>query len=96
MSENEEMAVRGRMMTDYSEARKRLVTLMTESERIGKLFQYVGACMQHKSPYNSCTIADAHYGAMDAANVKTLLDNIQETNQTITDLREKLQTLGLL
>lgn len=96
MSEEEEMAVRGRIMTDYADARKRLVTLRAEAERIGKLLSYTGACMQHENPHQSAGIANEHFEVLDAEKVRSLLADIKATSERVYSLREKLNILGLV
>lgn len=84
------------MMTDYANARKRLVLLHAEAERIGKFITYVGASIQHPNPSASTKIEDDHFKALDAEKIKSLVEDIKETSETISSLREKLSTLGLL
>jgi hypothetical protein len=96
MSSDEEMAVRGRMMTEFADAKRHMATLHAEAERIGKLIYYVGACIQHASPHHSAGITEEHLAALDGPKVKSLLEDIKQTDEKINTLRERLTALGLL
>ncbi|MBK8464688.1 MAG: hypothetical protein IPL32_02570 [Chloracidobacterium sp.] len=95
MSNDEEMAIRGRMMTDYTEAKKRKVILQAERERLGSLINYVGVCMQGEHPHITASFKEEHFAALDAPKVRELLDETKENTELIANLRKQLMALGL-
>ena len=93
MSEEQEMAIRGRLMTDYTAAKERKVLLQRERERIAKDFNYIGGCLISEFPETSSDVA----GRLESLNVQETVELLAETkanNESYRDLRKKLTDLG--
>lgn len=90
MSEDQEMMIRGRLFTDYGEAKKKRTLLQAERERIGNLLNYVGTCISAYDPSNSSTITQAHFDAMDQNNIELLIEDTHLNNEKLRDLKQKL------
>lgn len=96
MSDDEEMIIRGRLMTEYANAKRTRTILQTERDRLGKLIASLGVSVQGEFPYQVSTPKDEQFDALDADKIRELLKETEENASTLEDLAKKLTGLGLL
>ncbi len=95
MSSDEEMAAIGRLMTEYTDTKRHLAALHTETERIGKLLQYTGAVIQHKNTSLISPITEEHLAVLDREKLTSLVADINSSFDRLNTLRTRLSDLGL-
>jgi hypothetical protein len=105
MSPNDEMAARGRLITDYGDAKKRLVTLQAEAERIGSSLQELGKILANNPEnlfFRNQSVGDdypslRHFddALNEASKIPGLALEIRETKAKLERLRPKVEALGI-
>ena len=97
MSDDKQMAVIGRMVTERVQLRQREAVLAEKAKRISEGVERVGhkiACLQ--SPFNTPTeLSQAESELLDAARIARLFSDMTETRARIKDLDEKLKRAGV-
>ncbi|MGD0100497.1 MAG: hypothetical protein ABSC60_09140 [Acidobacteriota bacterium] len=106
MSPNDEMAARGRLITDYGDSKKRLAILEAEADRIGGSLQELGKMLATDSDslfFRNQSVRDdypslPHFDSTldEVSRIPALALDIRETKDKLKKLRPKLEALGLL
>lgn len=93
MSTDEEMIVRGRMVTDYQKYRERLILLVSELGRISQGFIDLGKGLQsNRWKYE---IRPEQIQLLNAERLLTLIADYNETSAKTHELKEQLKALGI-
>ena len=106
MSQNDEMAARGRLITDYAEVKKHLATLEGEASRIGKILGEISRQLLNQpdrlifegQSYTAeyMSLASFERIDVDAQRLPALVDEIRNTKEELRRLREKVAPLGII
>src|SRR6266849_10031329 len=87
MTTEDELAARGRIVTDYAQAKARLAGLENEARRLSEKFGLLE--QQLRYPHRITAIPDLRF--LDAQNVEDLL----QTNNEKLNLQQKLKAIGV-
>jgi hypothetical protein len=91
VTENDEMAARGRIVTEYADLRKRLVSLQNEARLIGEKLYSLGQPLQG----GVLVKPGGDLAWLDRDKIQSLLNDLWETNQKVNELRLKVKELGI-
>lgn len=93
MSEDEVMAVKGRLVTDHAGARERKTVLQAEIERIGHDLRELADYLLDNTPFYP--FSDSKLDCLDPMKVRQLLNDKKDNDERLRNLKEKLSQLGL-
>ena len=107
MTHDEEMAARGRLLTDYSEDTKHLATLRAEAEKIGAAFEAFGSALRkggHEIFVDQSEFTIGSVGrpcrlqaaTLNPDKLRELVKDILDTEGRIKNAKARLEVLGLL
>lgn len=91
MTTEDELAARGRIVTDYAQAKARLASLENEARRLSEKFGLLE--QQLRYPQRITAIPDLRF--LDAQNVERLIKDLQQTNNEKLNLQQKLKAIGV-
>ena len=91
MTTEYELAARGRIVTDYAEAKARLAGLENEARRPSEKFGLLERQLRY--PHRITAIPDLRF--LDAQNVERLIKDLQQTNNEKLNLQQKLKAIGV-
>lgn len=108
MTEEDQDAAIGRMVTSFSQAKKRRAALMAEADQIGRVVKAVGVALQSTHSIRAFSDGDArhggHFAGQDippfkeypaAARVNELVEELRTVSAEIRQLRASLKDAGL-
>lgn len=88
-----EMAFRGKLITDYIEAKQRLEALQAEAKNLGNRLREIGnGLFQHP---DKVTPETDWLTLLDSGRVTKLVKDLSQTAVKKVDLQQKLKALGL-
>lgn len=94
MSDDEEMLEIGRIVTEYQEAKRRLVALQSQASSLGSVIESMGQGLRFaKLPVERFT--PQLLAMLDAERITTLVQEIDVTWIQVEASRKKLTSLGL-
>lgn len=96
MSEEEEMISKGRLVTEYSEAKKKKILLDDERERLGRTVKEIAIALEHFNPQLPNSLKDEHYEALDAEKIRSIFDLGYRHEEYLNGLERKVKALGLV
>lgn len=102
MTEDAELAARGRLVTDYSAARERIVLLEAELARLAEQWivaAQIATSALHEEQHFGTTLAPAGTPTFTVPapdQVATLVGDLRETRRKVARLRQQLRALHLL
>lgn len=102
MTHDEEMAARGRLVTDFSEIKKHHTTLLHETNRLGEIYAKVGSALKslnYTSDDQTSKIlkfdADCEAVINSPDKLWALVKDLEETSARARMLRAQVEQLGL-
>lgn len=93
MSTDEEMIVRGRMVTDYQKYKERLILLGSELGRISQGFIDLGKAIQ--ASHWKYELKPEQLLLLNAEKLSALISDYNETSGKLHELKEQLKALGI-
>lgn len=90
VTENDEMAARGRMVTQYGELTKHMATLYEEARILGEELVKLGRALAE-----GMLVQPGELPFLDRQKVESLISDLWETNKTKNTLRQRIKELGL-
>jgi len=107
MTDADEMAARGRLVTDYAEAKQRLATFEAEADRMGKQLRELSMLLtdnpdrivfsgQPVTPeYQNVQVLDDKLPAQ-VAKIPALVQDIRQIKAEVQRLHQRMVALGLV
>ncbi|MBZ5535348.1 MAG: hypothetical protein LAO31_05280 [Acidobacteriia bacterium] len=107
MTKGEEDAAIGRMVSEYGDAKKKLLVLTEEAHRLGVMLSELGLCLatnpqnlsidgEPMNPSFSKFRHELKSRSLDAEKLKSLVNDIRKTILDIERLEPKVKDLGLV
>ncbi len=96
MSTDEEMIIRGRLVTEYAEAKQLKTLLQSERDRLGKLIVAAGNRIQGEYPFLCSIPTEEQLATLNPAKIIELYSETKKNQETLEDLQSKMTSLGLL
>jgi len=91
VTESDEMAARGRIVTEYTELRKHLALLQNEATLIGEKLYNLG----HPLKEGILVQPGGELAWLDGVKIQRLINEIWQTSQKVNALRQKVKELGV-
>lgn len=92
MSNDEELIIKGRIATDYADAKRKNALLGAERERVGRLLVEIG---RHFERDQIVPLTEEHFAVVDMDKLRALLADSAENKSRLVGLQEKIRDLGL-
>ena len=90
VTENDEMAARGRIVTEYGELTKHMATLQEEARVLGEQMVKLGHSLAE-----GILVRPGGLSFLDRQKVENLISDLWKTNETRNILRQRIKELGL-
>jgi hypothetical protein len=92
MSNEDQMAAIGRMVTERTEAKRQLILRLHELEKASQTFYALGLALRKPVEYSQA-LRIANDSNLD--NVKAAIEDYQKLEAEVRDLTEKLKSAGV-
>jgi hypothetical protein len=106
MSADEELAAKGRLLTDYADAKQKVALLKREAERVADMFTKLGMVLKDQPEGISVkgqTMATTHARRVDiaedwpdSARLSSLLNDLRDAIDRLQELEHKMRDVGAI